>query len=43
VTAAAIPGLLDIDPISLASVSALAGLLAFLKALAVTRSPEPTT
>jgi len=38
ITASAIPGLLDIDPLSLASVALLGGALAFLKALAVTRS-----
>lgn len=37
-TAAAIPGLLDVDPIALLSVSTLGGALAFLKALAVTRA-----
>jgi len=38
ITASAIPGLLDIDPLSLASVALLGGALAFLKALAVTRA-----
>ena len=36
-TAGAIPGLLQIDIVALASVSGLAGALAFLKALAVTK------
>lgn len=38
VTAGAIPGLLQIDVVSLASISGLAGALAFLKALAVGRA-----
>lgn len=38
-TASAIPGLLDIDPLALVSVAGLGGALAFLKALAITRTP----
>lgn len=38
ITAGAIPGLLQLDLVALASVSGLAGALAFLKALAVTRA-----
>jgi len=40
ITASAIPGLLDIDPVSLASVALLGGALAFLKALAVTNKAK---
>ncbi|WP_025159373.1 holin [Leifsonia aquatica] len=38
ITAGAIPGLLQLDVIAVASVAGLAGGLAFLKALAVTRA-----
>lgn len=38
ITASAIPGLLQIDVVSLASIVGLSGALSFLKAIAVTKS-----
>lgn len=43
-TVGAIPGLLNIDLVSVLSVSGLAGVLSFLKAVALTKSdPAPVT
>ena len=41
ITAGAIPGLLEIDVVSILSVSGLAGALSLLKAVAITRSGAP--